>query len=528
MQFHLFVSAAAAMLASPALAQQLSAPIYDTPMMRGDTTATGNGYDFDVVLTVSERPFGYLAPGILDGVGVLDRPGNRGLVLVNHELNPGNGYAYTLANGTLLTGARVSSYLVRRTADGASRILAAGPAYDTIYDRSGVVVTDAAQVNETGNAIDGFARFCSSTEIEGGTFGFVDDIYLTGEETSKPFHPHGGSAWAIDVEGEDFWALPALGRGAWENFTPLSSGDEKTVALLLGDDSQSAPLYLYVGQKNAAGDGSFLDRNGLATGKVYAWRTDSGDLTPEEFNGLNSFRRGSFVEVTVQDAAQAGQAGYDAAGYADSDVLQAEADSLGCFSFSRPEDLATNPLDGTQAAFNSTGRGGLFPSDNWGTIYVVDVDFSDLSADLIIIHDADSLPTPDEGIRSPDNLDWADNGKIYVQEDRSTSPSSLFGGTTGIEASLWELNPITRATTRIGEIDRSVVLPVGSTDSGAGDIGNWESSGILDVTSVFGTAPGERLYILNVQAHGIRDGIIGDNPLLDEGGQLLFMSRIGE
>lgn len=86
-------------------------------------------------------------------------------------------------------------------------------------------------------------------------------------------------------------------------------------------------------------------------------------------------------------------------------------------------------------------------------------------------------------------------------------------------------DPVTRAFTRVGEIDRSVVLPAGSTDSGAGDLGNWESSGILDVTDIFGTAPGERLYLLNIQAHGIRDGLIGGNNFLVQGGQILFASK---
>ena len=83
-------------------------------------------------------------------------------------------------------------------------------------------------------------------------------------------------------------------------------------------------------------------------------------------------------------------------------------------------------------------------------------------------------------------------------------------------------------TTRVAEIDRSAVAPAGSTDSGAGDLGNWETSGILDVTDFFQTKTGERLFVATVQAHGIRDGLIGDNPLLDEGGQLIFISKIGQ
>lgn len=94
-----------------------------------------------------------------------------------------------------------------------------------------------------------------------------------------------------------------------------------------------------------------------------------------------------------------------------------------------------------------------------------------LSAEIVIVHDAYGLAIPDAGIRNPDNLDWGLDGKVYVQEDRSTSPTSLFGAATGIEASVWQLDPITRATTRIAEVDRSAVAPAGSTDNCAGSIG---------------------------------------------------------
>jgi secreted PhoX family phosphatase len=223
----------------------------------------------------------------------------------------------------------------------------------------------------------------------------------------------------------------------------------------------------------------------------------------------------------------AGLPGYDAQGFLDANTLRAQADNLGCFSFSRPEDVSTNPLDGSQAVLASTGRGTQYPSDNWGTIYIIDVDFGNLSAAMLVLYDADELAVPDEGIRSPDNLDWADDGKIYLQEDRSTSPGSLFGAATGVDASIWKLDPITRVATRILEVDRSAIVPANATDSAAGDIGNWETSGILDVTGFFGTASRERLFIAVVQAHGIRDGLIGGNALLVEGGQLVFISKTG-
>jgi hypothetical protein len=503
----------------------------EPPMLATSTPNTSGAFTAQPLFTVGETLGGYQPTGIFDGMGCFPLGPKRALVTVTSELNPGNGYAYSLRTGTQLTGARVHGFIIERVVapDGTvtTDIKRAGLAYNVVYDRAGNLVTDPAQINETGNAIDGFGRFCSAQSVVAGSYNFEDNIFFVNEETTPPFHPHGGSVWALDVDNNALWAVPALGRGGWENVTPLSTGDAGTVALLMGDDTSGAPLYLYVGEKNAAGTGSFLDRNGLVVGKVYAWKANAGDLDPQTFNGLNSFRRGQFVEVQVKDVAMAGQPGYDAAGYLNSDVLQGSADLLGCFSFSRPEDLATNPLDPTQAVFASTGRGSSYPADNWGTVYVVDVDFGDLSADMIIVCDSDGLAVPDEGVRSPDNLDWAGDGKIYIQEDRSTSPSSLFGGTTGIEASIWQLDPITRSITRVAEIDRSVVVPAGTTDVGAGSIGNWESSGILDVTAYFQTLPGERLFIANVQAHGIRDGAIGDNPLLDEGGQLLFLSKTG-
>ena len=82
------------------------------------------------------------------------------------------------------------------------------------------------------------------------------------------------SYWALDPATGNLWALPDLGRGAWENATALDTGREDRVALLLADDfgtsdssfanQPAPPLYLYIGKKNPAGD--FLERNGLRGG----------------------------------------------------------------------------------------------------------------------------------------------------------------------------------------------------------------------------------------------------------------------
>ncbi len=496
------------------------------PMMTGK-----NPYSVTAAFTVGETINGYQPPGLLDGTGAFDLDENTVRVLVNHELNDDTGYAYSLANGTQLTGARVSYFDI----DKASRdIVGAGLAYDAAYDRQGNLVTDPIQINEGDtDTINGFSRFCSAQGHRKGTFGFVDDIFFTNEETSADSdrHPHGGSVWAVDVNGRAIWGLPQLGRGSWENVTALDTGTDEHVALLLGDDFEGAPLYLYIGRKNALGDGSFLDRNGLADGRLFVWKAKGGDRDPEAFNGTGSVREGKFIPINGRDQGMKGQPGYDSEGYLDDVTLRSLADSKGAFSFSRPEDVHTNPADGTQAVLASTGRGGLFPSDNWGTLYLIDVDFklnkgrgNQLNADatLTILHDSDDFG--DFGIRSPDNLVWSDDGYIYVQEDRSTSPSSLFGAESGREASIMRLNPDDGTFIQVAEMDRSAVAPAGSTDGDPDDLGDWESSGILDVTQLFDTTEGERLLFGTVQAHSIRDGIIATDDLV-QGGQLIFISK---
>ena len=83
------------------------------------------------------------------------------------------------------------------------------------------------------------------------------------------------------------------------------------------------------------------------------------------------------------------------------------------------------------------------------------------------------------------------------------------------------LDPLTGELTRVAQIDRSAV-PEGQTDSDPDDLGDWESSGILDVSSLFGSDPGT-LFIFDVQAHSLRDGIIEEANLV-QGGQLAFLS----
>ncbi|MGD8309681.1 MAG: DUF839 domain-containing protein, partial [Chromatiales bacterium] len=385
------------------------------------------------------------------------------------------------------------------------------------------------QINESG-AARGFSRFCSGAGYAPGDRGFVDRIFFANEEAAKPYHAHGGTVWALDVDHAAIHAAPALGRGAWENVSALDTGNEDQVALLLADDHPDAPLYLWLGTKRP--HGGFLERNGLSDGQLHVWVSHGPERTPSDrggaFSGTGAGRTGSFVPVETRDPARAGVAGYDDQGYLDADRLRAAARRLGAFFFSRPEDIDTDPADGRRAVLASTGHGGINPNDQWGTLYAVRVAWrrspsggiEGADATLRILYDADDPGHRGEGIRSPDNLVWAGDGRIYVQEDRATPAF----GARGQEASIWVLDPETSQTRRIARMDRAVVVPAGTSDVQAGEVGAWESSGILDVTDLLAQGTGSRLLLATVQAHGIRDGVIAERGLV-QGGQLILLEH---
>ena len=47
---------------------------------------------------------------------------------------------------------------------------------------------------------------------------FVDTVFLSGEESSD------GTMWVLDAKTQSLWATPVLGRGGWENATPVDTG----------------------------------------------------------------------------------------------------------------------------------------------------------------------------------------------------------------------------------------------------------------------------------------------------------------
>jgi hypothetical protein len=548
----------------------------ENPSMLKTTKA---GYEAKAILTTGESVpsfssvlnptwgSSYTPPGILDGIGAYKKDLRTVRVIVTHELLNNRGYPYNVSNGAggtfSLTGARLSYFdLDIKTC----QIKSGGLAYNTVYDANGVV---AANNGFLANSLTGFSRFCSAALFEAkqfGTSGLENRIFFAPEEDGGTFNPVGGGFWALDTATGKFWHVPALGRGGWENLTELNTGTTDKVALILADDTdafnadgiagdEAAPLYLYVGTKNAAGD--FLAKNGLRGGKLYVWVADNGNTLPSQFG--NGTRPGEFVEISnatnIGQATENGANGFDEFGYPTQKTLFTRAKAEGAFGFSRPEDVSTNPRDGSEIVLASTGvdtydlLGNGDGADTFGTLYTVKVDFSGLTngvapsssipASVTVLYNGNTDLT--RALRSPDNLDWADDGQIYVQEDKAENQTAgtaepLFGptATNTNEAQVVKVNPANGAITQIAVIDRTVILDpstVGTAvDKGAATPGSPESSGILDISSLFGKLPGS-LFILDIQQHGINTQTTVNpdsritNADLGEGGQLIIMEK---
>ncbi len=530
----------------------------------------------------------YTPVGIIDGIGAYALDDSTVRIFTNHELLHFRGNEYEVSDGQggsfSMTGARISYFDIDKET---KQITDGGIAYNTIIDANGDVASDLSFLGSPfapgfgagpgdGAPLAGFSRFCSSQFVDGNQFGegrgVTENIYFAGEEDGGGFNSIGGGMWALDVDTGVLYDVPGMGNGAWENITQLDTGNDTNVAFILSDDSspfnsddfgadangddddEAAPLFMYVGEKDAASD-DFLERNGLDGGKLYVWVADTADTdSPAEFNGTGSTEGGIWVEVDNSPTgtpSEDGSSGFDEFGYPTQRTLWERAEAVGAFGFSRPEDVSTNPEDGSEFVMASTGVDtfDVDPNtgngaDSFGTIYTMSVDFSDIDAPtgtLNILYDGDDDPS--RALRSPDNLDWADDGKIYIQEDEAEESTAsgdevLFGegAANPNEAGIVRIDPTDGSVERIANINRDVILDPTTdgepVDQDAGNAGEWETSGILDVSTLFDEEPGT-LFLYDVQAHGIedQDDINADSRLNDddlvEGGQLAFLSAPG-
>jgi hypothetical protein len=399
-----------------------------------------------------------------------------------------------------------------------------------LHQRSAGALSGELAIRSSAN----YQRFCSNF-LAGSKHGFRRSILLTNEEATDFVSPPPLVAWpadpsnqrqaglvvALDARNGKTYEIPGLGRMNHENTVVVPGGWNQIVALT-GDDTFSAPssqLYSYL----AASDGDFLaDR-----GSLYAFVSDEpaindyGDLAP------GASVAGHFVPVP-RDIAVGPQT-----------PLENWSNANNVFQFIRVEDIAYDRTNPRIVYFADTGEPRAIPDPATGRLrrgpsgttgpypngrifklvlnatnpLVVD------SLSVLIDADAGGYNNP-QTLHNPDNVDTS-TGSLMIQED----PGSHNGGAAFTNARVWRYDLSSGTLTVAAEVDQSLVPATAK--------GNWESSGIVDASAVFGSGA----WLLDVQAHSlfvdteVRTVTVGtaSGPITfkREGGQLILLEIPG-
>jgi hypothetical protein len=472
-----------------------------TPLVAGATVTP--------IITVGDTVRGYRFEAIPDGIS-LD-PNGQGTVdvYVNHETStvpfpytPGAG----AANQNDYDNAQLSKLRLNQHSAGVLN--------------GDLTITSA----------ENFQRFCSNF-LATSKEGFERSILFTNEETSdfvnrtgQAFPPvtgaeQAGVVIANDVRSGQHKVIYGMGRLNHENDVAVPGYGHPVV--LSGDDtfvSNPAGSQLYSYMADSA-TGLWNDE-----GDLYGFVSDNAAVDDYyDFPvGSSMSVSGQFVKID-KTAAQG-----------DQNALESASDSAHVFQFVRLEDIASDKRPGMQNVVYvaDTGRGSNSPGTNPfastnGRIWKLVLDPTDpkkvLSLSVFIEGDDHVVKTIGE-IHQPDNVETTQNG-LYVTEDPGSSQQFPIGSTdpNATPARLWQHNFTTG-------VDAPVAVVNQSADEGATDVdsstslgaqGSWESTGVVDASSVFG--PGA--FLINVQAHTlwIEQSAAPDWTNKREGGQLMLL-----
>jgi Ca2+-binding RTX toxin-like protein len=427
---------------------------------------------------VGTHPDGSPRPmvGVPDGIGAFDNGDGTATVMFNHELGAATGAVREHGS----TGAFVDKMVINKAT---LQVLSAEDLGKTVFqdpDGDGVYV----------NATTAFERLCSADLAPTSAFynartnlGTTERIYMAGEETGPPFTPDNGRGWAFVATGADagkIYELPAAGNISFENLVASPASGNKTVVMETDDTSPLGQVYMYVGTKQAAGN--TIEKAGLTNGSLYGVKVN-GML--DETNG--TVLPGDAATFTMQLMPNAKtETGVQ---------LQADSEAAGASEFLRPEDGAWDPSHPNWFYFNTTASFA-------GNSLLWRLEFNDIknpeAGGTIRM-----MLNGTEGQKMLDNMTVSADGKVTVLEDV---------GNNAFLGRVLQYDPATDTLVPIGIHDAARF----GTPPTAPFNQDEESSGVLDVTSIFGGSD-RKAYLLDTQAHY---AIAGE---VVEGGQLQLM-----
>jgi len=356
--------------------------------------------------------------------------------------------------------------------------------------------------------IDGseeYRRLCSASLVEG--YGFKHPIFLTNEEVDD------GLVLAIDAINGSVKEIPWLGMFSHENTIHVpyfSNTINKTVVLGFEDgEPTESEVYMYIA--NSPKD--------LLTGKgrlyvfgANATSTSGNQSRLDSWHDIyfsNGTVNGNFIPLTWD---------YNTQNETD---LDNEAISVGGFQFIRPEDGAMDKRSGMENILYMAETGsdldendGIIPTGanghNWTYGRMYEFKFTDpkdpTKISFKIMMDGNDPSAPGYNImKNPDNVDTSQKS-LMINEDL-IDPNRI-NSTTTLPYNITNNAKIIQVDLRQDSVNPTVVAYVNQIEDMAAKHGDWESSGILDVSKYYG----EGSWLVDVQAHTLK-----------EGGQLLLM-----
>jgi len=493
-----------------------------------------NGWTTEAIISVGDTlSDGYTFEAIPDGISI-GKINGKGTVdiLVNHELSP----VPFPATRQDATNSTVSQLRLNQHSAGVLK-------GDYVIPLS-----------------SGYQRFCSNFVV-GAEHGFDRTLLLTNEEArdivlrkEDSWHQPGvsltevgaeqaGVVVAYDVKSGEHKSIYGMGRHNHENNVGIPGYGHPVV--LSGDDTFDAPasqLYLY----SAASGADLWNDNGT----LYAFVADNpaindyGDIT--ELMGPVA---GHFIPVPSAIATgkidgrevTSADFGYPAPPSSAIPngpqwVLEHWSNLNNAFQFIRVEDIAYDrgnsrivyladtgePRALPDAATGRLRRGpsgtqGAFPNGRIFKLTLGSNPVEGATLDILPGTDFDALGYRNSSaVHQPDNLETTADA-LYIQEDTGShnAQSATFPDATN--ARIWRYDLPTGALTVVAEVNQSV------PGAPALNRATWESSGIVDASSVFG--PGA--FLVDVQAHSwdMDAGTGNDAPAIPkrENGQLLLL-----
>jgi hypothetical protein len=442
----------------------------------------------------------YRMVGIPDGLGAHSNGDGTTTLYMNSEF-PAATLSEPLVGGAKNRGAIVSKWIL--DADGDP--IAGSRAYDWVFQENERV----GPAPEVGNSTRPFSRFCSGG-LAGPPHGFDRWIYLTNEEEGAPANTFDGKGGqTVAIVDNALYALPKLGRFAWENSLVQPNMGQRTVIMSMEDGPaaldagvENSQVYMYVGKKDHSAGAGVLRRNGLDNGDLYV-------LVPvDPSNSSEAAFASGTIDVEWKLIPNAGEL--------DEAQLEAASDAAGAIRFARPEDGAFNERNRDEFLFVTTGEA---PGVNGlGRLYSLRLHPGNVTqgGTLTVVYNADAvIAAGGDTAISPDNVDTS--GEYLMINEDGTSTSRPVMASKGRDGSIWRFEIDAKGVDfasreRVAELDppgRDGV-PVGA--------GVWETSGIIDVSSIFGPDT----WISDVQAHP-PTAAPGGTTVTVEDGQLFLL-----